>query len=75
MNLSGLWTAWGILWHGQGHPVAARKKTKDEQVRVRLTAEQKRQFVREAERGGLTLSSWIVNVCLKASFWQSKETK
>jgi uncharacterized protein (DUF1778 family) len=39
---------------------------KDDQIRVRVTTEQKTVFVQEAERAGVSLSSWMVSTCLQA---------
>jgi predicted HicB family RNase H-like nuclease len=42
------------------------RERKDDQIRVRVTAEQKTAFVREADRAGVSLSSWMVSTCLQA---------
>jgi uncharacterized protein (DUF1778 family) len=39
---------------------------KDDQIRVRVTIEQKSTFTHAADKAGVSLSSWIVSTCLQA---------
>jgi uncharacterized protein (DUF1778 family) len=43
------------------------KKLKDEQIRVRVTTEQKERFAAAAEKAGLSVSSWVVLMCLRGT--------
>ena len=43
------------------------KVKKDEILRVRITAEQKRALVAAAERDGLELSTWVRQLALRAA--------
>jgi predicted HicB family RNase H-like nuclease len=38
------------------------KKRKEDQIRVRVTGEQKERFTQAAERMGISLSSWLVQL-------------
>jgi uncharacterized protein (DUF1778 family) len=44
-----------------------RKGNKDEVVRMRVTAEQKRALVGAAEQDGLELSDWLRQLALRAA--------
>ena len=44
-----------------------RKVRKDEILRVRITAEQKRALIAAAERDGLELSAWLRQLALRAA--------
>jgi predicted HicB family RNase H-like nuclease len=43
------------------------RKLKDEQIRVRVTKEQKTRFSAAAERAGVSVSSWVVLMCLRGT--------
>jgi uncharacterized protein (DUF1778 family) len=44
-----------------------KKGTKDDVVRMRVTAEQKRALERAADRAGLELSAWLRQLSLRAA--------
>ena len=44
-----------------------RKVRKDEILRVRITADQKRALIAAAERDGLELSAWLRQLALRAA--------
>lgn len=44
-----------------------KRSTKDDVVRMRVTAEQKRALTEAAQRDGLELSAWLRRLALKAA--------
>ena len=48
-------------------PRGAAKVTKDDVVRMRVTAEQKAALMAAAEREGLELSAWLRQLALRAA--------
>lgn len=40
---------------------------KEESLRIRVTTAQKERFTAEAERRGLTMSAWLIDLAMKAS--------
>jgi uncharacterized protein (DUF1778 family) len=42
-----------------------KKERKEEEIRVRVTAEQKKLFIKAAELEGLDISAWIRQIALR----------
>jgi hypothetical protein len=56
------------LWP-QLAPMTTRKNGADRKtavIRIRVTEKHKRAFAAEARRSGLTTSSWMLSMCIKA---------
>jgi uncharacterized protein (DUF1778 family) len=51
----------------KARPIPAPKPLKDDMVRMRVSAEQKRALAEAAERDGLELSAWLRQLALRAA--------
>jgi hypothetical protein len=81
-DCSGIWRVWartspfrlhfvGNAWHSRGTVAKTKASLKQEQIRVRLSAAEKRMLANAAQDSGLALASWVRWIALQAAKQQA----